>query len=286
MLLLIFSRLLKMTDRSSKRRLFLVNALSQNPVHISIVMPALNEQNNIVEAVTNVQSSLELARLQGQLILVNDGSQDATGSLMLELQQRFPKLNIEIISHPTAYGIGASFRDGLKIAKGESIVMLPGDGENDGYEIFKYFNLLGHVDLIIPYVGNGAKRSTFRRSLSKTYITLINLFFGTSFRYTNGTVLYRKSILDSINLLSNGFFYQTELILKCAARDYFYAEVPYLLRAREKGRSTAVSFKNLINIIKSLAYTWISIRFLDRNRGLDKNSATQKLLDSAKNKSN
>ncbi len=261
----------------------MTNSATLHSIHISIVMPALNEQNNIVEAVINVQKSLDKAQLQGQLILVNDGSHDSTGQLMLDLQAKYLDLKIQIITHPTACGIGASFRDGLKIATGESIVMLPGDGENDGYEIFKYFSLLEHVDLIIPYVANGAKRSTFRRTLSKTYITLINIFFGTSFRYTNGTVLYRKSILDDLNLFSNGFFYQTELILKCAARDYFYAEVPYLLRSREKGRSTAVSVKNLINIIKSLFHTWVMIRFFDNNTQLDEGSVTQRVLSSANN---
>ena len=63
-----------------------------------------------------------------------------------------------------------------------------------------------HVDIVIPFIYNRNVRSWKRRMLSKFYKGIINLSFGMLLNYMNGTVLYRKSVLQNITLKSSGFF--------------------------------------------------------------------------------
>ena len=88
------------------------------------------------------------------------------------------------------------------------VTMLPGDNENDPWEILRYRRLLEHVDIVIPFVFNKEVRSVFRNALSFIYRFIINTTFLVNFNYTNGTVLYRKSILKELYYRSTGFSFK------------------------------------------------------------------------------
>lgn len=216
---------------------------------VTAVMPSLNEEKNLLSAVNNVIASCDRLGVNCEIVIVNDGSSDDTGKLAESLKAQHPF--IQVIHHDSPQGIGGSFWDGVKIARGDVVVMIPGDGENDAAEIMRYLPLMNHVDLVVPYVFNRQVRSLARRILSNLYRGIINLSFGTTLNYMNGTVLYRKCILDDIELMSKGFFYQTELLIKCIRRGYLFAEVPYALLQRAAGMSKATSMRSLKNVAKS-----------------------------------
>ena len=71
-----------------------------------------------------------------------------------------------------------------------------------------------------------------------------------NFNYTNGTVLYRKSILKELNYRSMGFFFQTDILIRTVKRGYLFAEVPYRLASRNSGISKAVTFPSLMKVMK------------------------------------
>lgn len=214
---------------------------------ISVIMPALNEAQNIQRAVRNALTAFEKVGCNGEVIVVNDGSTDETPSLVEALTKHHA--NVRMLSHARPMGIGRSFWDGVQTATGEIVTMLPGDAENDGYEILRYLPLTDHVDLVVPFVFNKGQRSFARQIISSLYRNGINLLFGTSLNYMNGTVLYRRHILKTVHLKSPGFFYQTELLIRCIRAGYLYAEVPYGLMQREKGKSKALTFSSLRRLI-------------------------------------
>ncbi|MDH4161431.1 MAG: glycosyltransferase family 2 protein [Nitrospirota bacterium] len=220
-----------------------------NTYQITAVMPSLNEEKNLSSAVQNVLDSYQRLGIKGEVLIVNDGSTDGTGRLAEEFKHKDP--SIQVIHHAAPQGIGGSFWDGVKAARGEVVVMIPGDGENDAAEILRYLPLMEQVDMVVPYVFNRQVRSWFRRKLSNLYRGIINITFGTTLNYMNGTVLYRKCILDDIELKARGFFYQTELLIKCIRRGYLYAEVPYALLQRAAGRSKATSLRSLKNVMQA-----------------------------------
>jgi len=222
--------------------------MATNKIDISVIMPALNEEKNILPAITNTLKAFDDFKINGEVVLINDGSTDKTEEIALDLSKKDER--ISLIKHSSPQGIGASFWDGVGRAKGDAVVMLPGDNENDPWETFRYVSLLNHVDVVIPFVFNRQVRSVFRNFLSYTYRFIINTTFGVNFNYTNGTILYRKSILSEMNCKSTGFFFQTEILIKVVKRGYLFAEVPYRLGLRPEGISKAVTFPSFLKVVK------------------------------------
>ena len=212
-------------------------------------MPALNEERNIVPAIRSTLKAFGDLNIKGEIIAVNDGSTDHTEALIQKMMAQDPR--VQMLKHEKPEGIGASFWDGVQSAHGNIVTMFPGDNENDPYEALRYFDLLHQVDIVVPFVYNRGSRGKFREFLSSFFRTIINLSFRMNLNYTNGTVLYRKSILDSMHLQSKGFLYQTEILVKMIRKDYLFAEVPCSLGKRTTGVSKALSFPSLINVVKS-----------------------------------
>lgn len=215
---------------------------------LTVVMPALNEERNIELAIKNTLKALDDFNIIGEMIVVNDGSTDKTDEIISNMMKK--DIRIRTLKHKSPQGIGASFWEGVDNSKGDIIVMLPGDNENNPWEILRYIKLLDQVDMIIPFVFNKRVRSLFRNALSFIYRFIINTTFMVNFNYTNGTVLYRKSILKELNYRSMGFFFQTDILIRTVKRGYLFAEVPYRLALRDSGISKAVSFPSFMKVVK------------------------------------
>jgi len=215
---------------------------------LSIVMPALNEERAIHSAVRSTLAAFDDLDVAGEVIVIDDGSTDSTGMIVADESARDAR--VRMVRHESPQGVGASFWDGVRHARGEFVCMLPGDNENDPVEIIRYLELMDHVDIVVPFVLNKETRSAFRNVLSYAYQTIINTSFRVRFNYTNGTVLYRRCVLDEVTVRSTGFFYQTDLLVRLVKRGYLFAEVPYRLKVREHGQSRAISLKSLMRVMR------------------------------------
>lgn len=215
---------------------------------LTVVVPALNEEKNVIPALRNILQAVDDFGISSDIIVINDGSWDKTEELVKNFMHTDKR--VRLINHSSPQGIGASFWEGADNARGKTIVLLAGDNENDPWEIFRYFGLLEHVDIVIPFVINREVRSKFRNTLSSIYRFIINNTFNVNFNYTNGTVLYRKSILMELDFRSFGFFFQTDILVRIVKRGYLFAEVPYRLGLRKSGISRAVSFPSLLKVVE------------------------------------
>ncbi|MCE9545035.1 MAG: glycosyltransferase family 2 protein [Planctomycetia bacterium] len=224
-----------------------INPALTNPA-VTIIMPALNEERNITGAMRDTLGAFDELNIAGELIVVNDGSTDGTARIVNEEIARDGR--VRLVSHDNPHGVGASFWDGVGHARGEFVCMLPGDNENEPRETLRYLPVLEHVDIVVPFVFNRAARSAYRNAISFAYQYIINLTFLSHFNYTNGTVIYRTRILDEIETHNSGFFYQTDILVRLVKRGYLFAEVPYRLKQRAHGDSTAVSFASLMKVMR------------------------------------
>lgn len=216
---------------------------------VTVIMPALNEEASIINAINATLNALDFFKINGEVVVINDGSTDRTQALIEEKHKEDP-LRVRFIQHDRPCGIGFSFWEGVDYSNGDFVLMLPGDNENDPIETLRYYRLLEHVDIVIPFIFNKEIRPLFRNILSYAFRFIINSTFLVNFNYTNGTVLYRKSILKELNYRSSGFFFQTDILVRAVKKGYLFAEVPYRLGVRKKGVSKAISFPSLVNVIK------------------------------------
>src|SRR5262249_4897963 len=88
---------------------------------LTVILPAFNEAEAIGQTLTRLQQTLQNIDRPTEIIVVNDGSRDATG----ENASRFP---IKLLSHPINYGYGRSLLTGIAAAHHETIAIIDADG--------------------------------------------------------------------------------------------------------------------------------------------------------------
>lgn len=224
---------------------------------LSVIIPAYNEEENIELTVNGLVSTLKKRDLDWQIIIVDDGSKDRTRELAEKIA--LGSDNIAVLHNQNNSGIGCCFSQGLDKADKEIVTWIPADGENDINELIKYFSLLEHVDIIIPFVANLNVRSRIRRLLSAIYLWIINISFGTMFHYTNGNVVYKRKVFENFKIKSSGFFFQTESLIKAARSGFIFAEVPVRLGLRKNGLSKALTFSSLIRIVNDFLVFFLDV---------------------------
>ncbi len=99
---------------------------------VSVVIPALNEAGNIGCLIEETFAAVPLALLH-EVIVVDDGSTDATGAEIKHLMTRYSSLRY--IGHARPSGQSAAMRSGILAATGEVIATMDGDGQNDPRDI-------------------------------------------------------------------------------------------------------------------------------------------------------
>ncbi len=237
---------------------------------LSVVMPALNEEKNIEEAIISTINALHNHDIENEIIVINDGSTDNTAHILKNLEEKYK--NIKVIHHKKPKGIGYSVWEGIKASCKDITVYFPADNENDPQDALLYFDLMDRVDIIAPFVYNIEVRGRKRKIISEIYNFIINFTFGAKLNYHNGTTFYRRVIFDNIELSNFGFFFQTELLIKLIKKGYLFAEVPNYLKQRVGGKSKAISFKSFIQVTKgylNLVYT-IHIKSFIKRRAYGK----------------
>lgn len=213
---------------------------------ISVVVPALNEEDSIGAVISDTLECFDRLGLDGEMIVVNDGSRDRTRDITESFMRRDSR--VTLIHHHDPHGIGASFMEGCSRAKGEFVTMLPGDHENIPEETLKLLHDRDDCEAIVPYVQNPEQRSWFRRSVSRLFTLIVNMAFLTRFKYTNGTNIYRSDLLRNLEIRSNGFFYQTEILVKILMNGARIRHLPYRISERKSGDNKAISLKSLMSV--------------------------------------
>ena len=133
---------------------------------LSQVVPVYNEAGNILPLVA---SSVEVLRAMGrpfEIILVNDGSTDTTAAEIAEAHSRWPEC-VEL-RMPQNSGQAIALLTGLRAARGEYLLMMDGDGQNDPRDYPKLLALVesGQVDLACGWRVD-RHDSTLRRIMSR-----------------------------------------------------------------------------------------------------------------------
>ena len=230
---------------------------THNKKKLSVIVPCFNEANSIELVIKDIASELLVYKFHSEIIIVDDGSTDLTYTISKNLCEKFS--NLRIIKHNVNKGFGAAFWSGVNNAEGEYLLMMPGDGECNVKDSIMGIKIADDVDVVIPFVYNKINRSLSRRIISRIYTNLINVFFHTRLNYTNGTVIYRTSLIKNIDLKSKGFFFQTEILLRLIKSGYLYAEFPVFLKRRSSGLSKALSPRSFIDVVLSFSRTYIGI---------------------------
>lgn len=233
---------------------------------VSIIVPCLNEEGNIRGTVGAIKAALASSnRFSGYEILIfDDGSTDNTGKIIDELEKQ--EKGVRAIHNPVNKGFGYNYTEGVRLARMDYIIMVPGDNEIPAEAIQKVFSLAGKADVIIPYTANQKVRKPSRRLVSNAFVTLMNAMFGLSLTYYNGTCLIKSSLLKKVPLKTWGFAYMAAILVRLLRSGASYVETGVDIRPRETGRSKAFAPRNVASVARALAVLFWDVRIKERNR--------------------
>lgn len=230
------------------------------PTHLrpslSVIVPALNERENIEAAVRDVLGFADRNSLAIEIRVMTctdkSGLDDGTPAIVKNLAMTDPRI---ILDHSPRYQpLGEKLREGLLKASMEFAMFLPGDGEvcMESLEPALAELSSGNWDLVVCYVRNPEARGIHRRILSMVYTFAVNHAFGTEVRYFNGPNIYRASMIRSIASRTESFAVGAELILRMLRAGARTTEAAVTLRPRH-GRSKAFSWANIVGVVREIA---------------------------------
>jgi len=206
---------------------------------LSVVVPVHNEQDNITEIVTRIESMLDCPH---ELIIVNDHSTDASEKLLIELSQRFE--NMRVINNHFDKGFANALRAGFDNACGEIVMPVMGDSCDDLTSVGPMLEKIKQgYDVVCGsrYIKGGGRLggSRLKGFLSWAAGKTIRFFLRVpTSDITNAYKVYRKEVLDKITIQSEGFEISMEIPLKAYFLRFKITEVPTVWKERKKGKSS------------------------------------------------
>jgi glycosyltransferase involved in cell wall biosynthesis len=202
---------------------------------ISVVVPAHNEQDNVVPLYHEIRNVLEQRGEPFEIVFVDDGSTDDTRRRLLPLCENDPRLRV--LELDGNFGEAAALSAGFHHTSGDVVVTLDGDGQNDPADIPKLLDLLAGDGLRAVSGRRAARQEDFwlRVLPSRVANALIVRVTGIPIHDCGcGLKAYRRSALPQIHL-PRGMNRFLPAILGVAAREV--AEVPTRDRSRRHGAS-------------------------------------------------
>jgi glycosyltransferase involved in cell wall biosynthesis len=217
-----------------------------DPSAVSIVIPAIDEQ----DAIGDVVSALRAAACWREILVVDDGSTDATGS-------RAEQAGARVIRHPYNKGNGAAVKTGIRHAAGDFILILDADGQHRADDARRIAARLGEYDLVVGARRAGAQATSTRRAGNAMLNALASYLTGRPIPdLTSGIRGARRDCLrEFIHLLPNGFSTPTTTTLAFIKAGYNVSFEPIEAQPRvgrsklKVGRDGARFFLILLKLI-------------------------------------
>ena len=224
---------------------------------ISYIVPCFNESKSIKKVYNHIKIANKNAEiLDYELILINDYSSDDTLEVLKYLQKNDKK--IKIINNIKNLGLGRSIKVGIEQASKDFLMYLPGDDCHSSSEIIKLLRVKEYYDILLSFYSNKNQRSLFRRIFTAMYTPFLNFIFNKNLPYYNGIAIYRKKIIEKINLTTSGFTWQIEFLVKILKNKKIKLILqPTLLNERSYGKSKAFRLKNCFVVVYSILNIWI-----------------------------
>lgn len=241
-------------------------------VNLSIVVPATNEEASIARTVGAI---LPLARAfleDFEIILIDNGSTDATGSIMDRFAARDPR--VCVIHNPHQEGIGFTFKAALAMANFKSITLVPGDQSFQIEGIARMFKAAAAADMVITYRQNRSALSLTRAIQSHLGRFILNLIFGFWLADHHSIIIYPVKWLREIPIKTDGYGYQICALISLLRLGLTYVQVPISLNTETKDLSNAVRLRDWLNLVKAIA----SLRPLTGAISLARRTQVSKIL--------
>jgi glycosyltransferase involved in cell wall biosynthesis len=225
--------------------------LAQKRLSLSVFFPAYNEQDIIAKTVESASSAVAQFAEDYEIIVVDDGSADATAAIVERIAARDP--HVRVIRHDRNLGYGAALRTGFANATKELVFFTDADGQFDLRELPGLLDMLDRAPVVLGY---RIRRSDppHRLFIAKVYNIVIRGVFGLRVRDIDCAYkLFRRDVLaQALPLESNGAFVSSELLIKLRRRNVSMVERGVHHYPRTTGVSKGATPKVILKTIRDV----------------------------------
>lgn len=210
----------------------------EDPIYLSIVIPAYNEAKRLPKTLSTVFEYLQNKPYQYEIIIVDDGSSDGTSDYVKSHPEY--KIKINLLRSDTNHGKGASVRKGMLESKGEFVIFLDADGATQIDQIEKLMESISNgYDIAIGSRGLSDSRVNdhfYRRILGYSFNIIVKFILVKAFNDTQcGFKLFKKNASDKIfgKTKINGFGFDVEVLFLAQKLSLRVQEVPIIWNSIE-----------------------------------------------------
>lgn len=231
---------------------------------LSLFLPCYNEGQNLQNTVDKTLPILQKVAKKWELIIVNDGSKDDTGSIAKLIQKQYGD-NVKIVTHNPNRGYGAAFKSGFYTAKYQWITFIDADGQFDFNDIYLFLDKQKETktDIVVGYYLD-RKVPFIRKFGSRVWQIAVYILFGFYIRDTDcGFKLVNKKVFDTIPKLQaeRGPFITSEFFIRSVKAGFKISEVGVHHYERTAGVATGTKLNVIIAGFKDLFKLWFSLNF-------------------------
>ena len=237
---------------------------------LSIVVPVYNEDRYLESVVSKVVAQPLPGGLKRELILVNDGSRDASWNVMQLLPEKFPEIRFELVNKTVNEGKGAALRDGFARVTGDIVIVQDADFEYDPADYPKLLQpiLDDKADVVFGsrFIGEPHRVMYFWHQVANNALTLLSNML-TNLNLTDMEVCYKvfvREVIDQIKIKSSRFGVEPEITAKIARMSLngkrlrvYETGISYAGRTYEEGKK--ITWKDGVRALLAL----IKFRLVD-----------------------
>jgi len=228
-------------------------ATNSTPPDVSVLVPAKDEAENLPEFVRLAREALLPLPYACELVIVDDGSHDATPRVLAELAAKHPF--VRVVTHRAQRGIADALKSGADAARGRILVFYPADLQYLPADIPSLVApiLEGEADVV-----TGAKQGTYeKRFVSGVYNALCRWLFGVRVTDLNSVKAYRREVMDALPTRPD---WHRFMVVIAAAQGFRLAERPVPLHPRRAGKTKFGLGRIPVGVLDLLS-VWFQLRF-------------------------
>jgi glycosyltransferase involved in cell wall biosynthesis len=236
-------------DLSSRGQVPSMTSPSNRP-QLTAVLMAYNEVGSLDAVAREIHDALDRQGCPYELLIVDDGSTDGSGTLADRLGQELA--GTRVVHHQHNRGLGAVYRTGFAEARGDLVTFFPADGQFPAGIIGQYLAAIDGADMILGTLPE-RRDALVARALSLAERLLLRGLFGHFPRF-QGIVMFRRALLDGMVLASRGRGWTVlmELILRAERQGARIKNLPITLRPRASGRSKVNNLRNIVSNLQQV----------------------------------
>lgn len=217
---------------------------------VSVFLPCHNEEGNVERVTAALEAELPGIAQRHEIVVVDDGSHDRTGEIADHLAAANPCL--KVVHHPINRGYGAAVISGLRACTQPWVVLCDGDGQFEASDIGRLAAKAPEYDVV---VGRRTHRADplMRRVNGKAWTVLMRLLLGIRIGDIDcGLKLFRRDLLEGIDLQARGAMISAELMAQMAGRGAKICEVEVRHLPRVAGEQSGASLKVIARAFREL----------------------------------